>query len=234
MIPRVFHQVWINRHCPDLPPQFAAYRDSWLRMHPGWGYRLWNLENLDFKCLRADLLPQCVSYAALADILRLEVLYRHGGVYVDTDFECFKPIDALIDGLHAFACSENGQVISTGLMGAKPGSQIMRRLIDGLPEQIGQVHANHETGPAYVTRQILRGGFTGDFALLPSAYFYPYAMGEPRMTAADCPDAYAAHHWALSWFDPKERSLLNRLRKKLLGAPKREPFTWVRDTAACR
>lgn len=234
MIPKVFHQIWINRNSSELPAEFAVYRDSWLRLHPGWDYRLWNLDNVDFRCMRADLLPQCTSYAQLADVLRLEVLHHHGGVYIDMDFECFKPIDALLEGLHTFACSENGAVISTGLMGAEPRSAIIGRLIHGLPGRIGTKSPSEETGPGYVTRQIMGGGFGGDFALLPSALFYPYAMGEPRVSAADCPEAYAAHHWALSWFDPKERRLLNRVRKRLFGAPKRIPFSWVGDTAACR
>ena len=155
MIPKIFHQVWINRHAPQLPAEFAAYRDTWLRHHPDWEYRLWNLENLDFRCVRADLLPQCISYSELADLLRFELLYRHGGVYIDTDFECFKPIDGLIAGLQTFACSENGMVISPGLMGSEPGSDILRRLVYGLPETIGDLPPNDETGPGYVTRTIL-------------------------------------------------------------------------------
>ena len=234
MIPKIFHQVWINRHAPQLPAEFAAYRDTWLRHHPDWEYRLWNLENLDFRCVRADLLPQCISYSELADLLRFELLYRHGGVYIDTDFECFKPIDGLIAGLQTFACSENGMVISPGLMGSEPGSDILRRLVYGLPETIGDLPPNDETGPGYVTRTILHGGFGSDFALLPSKLFYPYAMGEARVTAANCGEAYAAHHWAHSWADPKQRSLIRRVRNKLFGRPRPQPFDWVRETAAVR
>ena len=234
MIPRIFHQVWINRTKPELPAEFAAYRDTWLKHHPGWEYRLWNLDNLDFRCLRAELLPQCISYSELADILRFELLYRHGGVYIDTDFECFKPIDALLDGLRTFACSENGLVVSPGLMGAEAGSAIMKRLVLGLPEQIGAQAPNDETGPGYVTRQILGGGFGGEFALLPSRLFYPYAMGEARITAANCGEAYAAHHWSHSWADPKARSLVKRVRARLFGRAQPPSFEWVRDTAALR
>ena len=36
--------------------------------------------------------------AERSDILRLELLWREGGVYVDTDFECLRSIEPLLDG----------------------------------------------------------------------------------------------------------------------------------------
>ena len=30
-----------------------------------------------------------------SDIARYEIIYRYGGVYIDTDFECLRPLDFL-------------------------------------------------------------------------------------------------------------------------------------------
>ena len=214
MIPKTFHQIWINRDSPDLPAEFAAYRDSWLRHHPSWAYRLWNLDNLDFDLLRPDLVGQCSSYAQLADLLRLEVLFHHGGVYVDTDFECFKPIDPLLEGLALCACGEKPGVISTGFIGAAPRSPLIEKLLRNLPTKIGLRPPNAETGPAFITQQWRDDAV----ATLPTAYLYPYAPSEARASAQTHPEAYAAHHWAHSWLDPKERTLWRRVRARL--APK--------------
>jgi hypothetical protein len=47
-IPRIIHQTWKTA---DVPPRFAAWRESWARLHPGWQHRLWTDE--DNRCSRA-------------------------------------------------------------------------------------------------------------------------------------------------------------------------------------
>ena len=102
MIPRVFHQIWLG----ERPFPYERERETWLRHHPDWEHRLWTEAELpgDLELTEAaNLLRQP---AERADILRLELLHRHGGVYLDADFECLKPIDPLLDGATASsACS---------------------------------------------------------------------------------------------------------------------------------
>jgi mannosyltransferase OCH1-like enzyme len=90
LIPKIFHQIWINEKSPELPPDFSRYRDTWLELHPGWEYKLWNLNNLDFPLITAGLVNKSANYAQMADILRYEILYQYGGVYIDTDFDVSK------------------------------------------------------------------------------------------------------------------------------------------------
>lgn len=215
MIPRILHHIWINRSDPALPERFAAYRQGWMRLHPGWEFRLWNLQSLDFPLRRPELLPRCASYAQLSDVLRLEVLYRYGGVYVDTDFECFRPIDELVDGADVFLCSENGiGIISNSVMGAAPRMPLFTRLLANLPGELGLQPPNVETGPSYLTRQLLSTGFGPGVMLVPSKSFYPYHPGEPVATAESHPQAYGAHHWAHSWAEPR-RGLFARVLRRL-------------------
>ena len=39
------------------------------------------------------------NLAERADVLRYEILRRHGGVYVDVDVECLRPLDDLLTGV---------------------------------------------------------------------------------------------------------------------------------------
>lgn len=199
LIPRTFHQVWINDACPVLPDAYSAYAAAWLRLHPGWGYRLWNLDNLDFPLRRPELIPRCGSYAQVADVLRLEVLYRYGGVYIDTDFEPFKCIEPLLDGVRMFLCSEDGVTITQSIIGAEPSAPLVLRLLDGLPQHVGIEAPNLETGPSYVTRNLLTGGFREGLTLFPTKYFYPYDWTEQHRSREYFPEAYAAHRYAHSW-----------------------------------
>jgi mannosyltransferase OCH1-like enzyme len=213
MIPRVFHQIWVNRQNPALPPAFQSYADKWRALNPQWQHRLWNLENLDFPLLRPELIPLCANYAQVADVLRLEVLYRYGGIYIDTDFEPLRPIDAVLHDVSHFFCSEDGVHISSGIIGAPAGSPLILRMLEGLPATLGVQPPNRETGPLYLTRNLLAEGFEGDVSFLPSRLFYPYGWQEPHRAHESFPEAVAVHRWAHSWAKPEPWS--KRVRRRL-------------------
>merc|ERR1711879_463802 len=42
-----------------------------------------------------SLFEMATNYGEKSDILRLEVLYQFGGIYVDMDFECIQPLNKL-------------------------------------------------------------------------------------------------------------------------------------------
>ena len=216
MIPRIFHQVWINKINPELPEKFCAYRDSWLTLHPDWQYKLWNLDNLDFIPRRMDLINSASSYAQMADILRYEILLRHGGVYLDTDFECLRNIDPILIGVKNFSCSEDGSSVSIGIIGAEPNSIYMERCLRALPKRVGERSAPEETGPALLTKVLLGDGISGDFTLFPQPWFYPYHWSEWERANEKVPEAYGVHHWGCSWNSGSDISrLLTSAQRKI-------------------
>lgn len=213
MIPKVFHQIWINRDKPELPDKFRAYRDGWLALHPDWKYKLWNLDNLDFIPQRMDLVNAAPSYAQMADILRYEILAKHGGIYLDTDFECLRNIDPILVGVENFSCSENGCIVSVGIIGAVPNSIYMKRCVAALPAKLDQINPAVQTGPGLLTRVLLNGGLAGDFTLFPREWFYPYHWNELHRANEQFPQAYAVHHWNASWSAADNRFLIRVHRK---------------------
>lgn len=201
MIPKIFHQIWINKDSPELPEKFRAYRDGWLALHPDWEYKLWNLDNLDFTPQRMDLISSAPNYAQMADVLRYEILLRHGGIYLDTDFECLRNIDPILVGVKNFACSEDGRSITNAIIGAELNSIYMERCVRALPKRVGILNTSVETGPGLLTRVLLGEGLAGDFTLFPREWFYPYNYNETHRANEQFPKAYAVHRWAGSWGD---------------------------------
>jgi mannosyltransferase OCH1-like enzyme len=213
MIPRIFHQIWINKKNPELPEKFRIYRDSWLKFHPDWKYKLWNLDNLDFTPSRMDIINIAPNYAQIADILRYEILFRHGGVYMDTDFECLRNIDCILEGVRNFACSEDGCSITNAILGSEPNSCYMARCVNALPVRLGRTSPPDETGPGLLTRVLLGGGLASDFTLFPQEWFYPYNWNEPHRANEYFPQAYAVHHWAHSWGELNPNLAVRILRR---------------------
>ncbi|NYK77369.1 hypothetical protein GPW07_24425, partial [Salmonella enterica subsp. enterica serovar Typhimurium] len=82
-----------------MPDEFARYGESWRRHHPSWEVRLWTDENLPDDLVRKEAYERLRKPAERSDIIRLEVVLRYGGVYVDTDIECLRSIEPLIEGV---------------------------------------------------------------------------------------------------------------------------------------
>eukprot|EP00658_Telonema_sp_P-2_P008950 TRINITY_DN13391_c0_g1_i1.p1 TRINITY_DN13391_c0_g1~~TRINITY_DN13391_c0_g1_i1.p1 ORF type:complete len:500 (+),score=70.61 TRINITY_DN13391_c0_g1_i1:236-1735(+) len=111
--PKRLHQIWVGKKAPPT---------DWLRtcseLHPGWEYFLWtdaSLKELMYDSkyqakgsMVKKLLPilerNGVGTASgkmvlngVADLVRIEVLYRYGGFALDADSQCLNPFDELVD-----------------------------------------------------------------------------------------------------------------------------------------
>ena len=214
VIPRIIHQVWIGGGpMTDAAERFHA---TWKTHHPNWDIILWTKEKVEselFPLHNQEAYEAETNHGYRADILRLELLLRFGGVYADMDMECLKPMDPLL-GLPAFlgrgkyCLYEIGeQFIETSLMGSVPGhaflEQVVRHLttwaalFDGYSVSI-------RTGPQWVQRELYAYWKRQDrqpLAILPRECFYPWWAAEPEGTGVT-PDTFAAHHWWASWNRP--------------------------------
>lgn len=190
-IPKIIHQIWLG---PKYPPSFfSKFSNEWKRAHPDWEYRLWtdaDLNTFDFEL--KDLFEQSTNYGEKADILRCEILDKFGGMYVDTDFECIKPFDEVMDRYDFFAgieppheIPETNRVllISDALIGCRPGHPILKRWKE-LIRRRWQKDENECFNPI---EKVLKRTFftfgraiedrieTGEYCniIFPSTYFYP-------------------------------------------------------------
>jgi mannosyltransferase OCH1-like enzyme len=178
------------------------------QVHPHW-------EHLTLRDpIDPDLFPttsphwsECGSGAQLAGLVRLEALWRWGGVYIDSDVEVFRPFDSLRP-LSAFAAYEDPGVIPDAVIGSIAGHPAIRACLDLALSRLrideGDWRTNAgpwATGPG-VTTTIFPG--RSDVLCLPPATFYPYHYSEERpedmaLFRAERPWAFAAHHWRHSW-----------------------------------
>jgi mannosyltransferase OCH1-like enzyme len=177
-------------------------RETWSRHHPDWQMRLWREADLGW-LRNQTLFERATSYEQKADIARYEIIGRYGGVYLDTDMECLRPIDGLLVGLGFFSGRESAQAIAIGIMGATPGHPLLRELVASLPPScLTQRRINYQTGPWLLTRVVERHRWEerSGVRIFPPAFFYPYHWSEPERQDEPFPMAFAVHHWGTpSW-----------------------------------
>lgn len=187
-IPKVIHRVWLGGK--PMPEAHVEYGRTWERLHPEWEVRLWT---------DADApIPACAdrarSISEVSDLVRYEILRQHGGVYVDTDIECLRPIDELLDGVTAFSAYEVPGRLCPALMGAIPGHPAFERLCELVEITVGHGHYPENTATVLSTFGLEP---RGDVTLFGPDRFYPQLWDGTRSGDGEAP--YADHHWAMSW-----------------------------------
>jgi mannosyltransferase OCH1-like enzyme len=96
-IPKIIHQIWIQGY-RKMPLRYRLQARTWRKHNPSWEYRLWDEDALKalIRHRYRELLPVYEAYesvVARADIGRYAILHAFGGLYVDTDTICVRPID---------------------------------------------------------------------------------------------------------------------------------------------
>lgn len=218
-IPPLIHQTWKDA---DLPPVWQKWAESWRLHHPGWGYRLWT--DADNRAFLQEhfpwFLPVYDGYPEpimRADAIRYFLLDHFGGLYVDLDFECLKPVPDLLDGRElVLGCEPEAhtrlllarrrgftRIVGNAFIASRPGhpfwTHVHRRLV-GAHKLPGTLDT---TGPFFLTRAVDSAPepdsitVVGPEALYPEVSPYATELFGPQ--EADYDRAYAVHHWSGSW-----------------------------------
>ena len=170
------------------------------------------------------------KYAFVSDFVRLYALYHQGGIYMDTDVMLLKKLDDYLKH-QAFSGFEDKSKISTGIMGAEKGNELMGRLLDyydtaqffksdGRPD----LTTNVET----ITSMLLPLGLVpnGEFQIVSGMALYPQNIFCPDhkrlQDSRYMADAVTIHYFAGSWKSEKTRKRENSFVWRVLA----KPATW--------
>ena len=197
-IPRTVHTCWFGGG--PKSDRIKACLASQKRMLPDYEFREWTENDIDldeFPFLR-DAWDRR-QFAHLSDMVRLLVLHRHGGVYLDTDVEVLRPLDPLLEADmligYVWPC-----MLGTALMGAVQGHPIVEALLapyttPGAEIDFGLAN-NH-----LVTRHFIdhvpgfrldgREWRSGGLHVLDQYAFEQPSLGRRRN--------YTLHHFTASW-----------------------------------
>jgi mannosyltransferase OCH1-like enzyme len=222
-VPHRFFQTWKNHSLPD---NFARWSATWRQLHPDWEYELW--DDAQNRAFIAEHYPWFLrfydAYPAeiyRADAVRYFYLFHFGGVYVDLDFECKKPITPLLEQggvvLGRMLLNPHPEGIPNAFMASPPRAsfwQVVAFCLMNTPPTANRPEAR--TGPALlrtalreykqpaarrrITRQL--EAFMGPadevaLELRPPCELYPLDWTTGVYTQVPC--NYAVTYWTHSW-----------------------------------
>ena len=212
-IPKIIHQIWLG---PPIPELLQKFTQIWRDVHPDWTYILWTEDNIKtLKLINQEYYDEETEYASKANILRYELLYQFGGVYIDTDFMCLKSLDFLhqcCDFYTGFIemfrlCKWGDEArMNNAIMASKPGHSICKYLIDNLQYFRDEKWRLSRTGVNYYNKILKKYlmNCEGINVVLPSNYFYPWKKISNKATnkkikdqvcVVDKPETLAIHYY---------------------------------------
>lgn len=146
MIENNIHQIWVGNS--RIPTHIKEYMDKMKNHHAHFNYYLWTDENLPE--LPDNLMSIYESYnepAIKADLLRMYVVYKFGGFYLDADFDTiggFKPdilpIDRF-DGVLVYNGSYQLSALANSIFGFNKENDLLKFMLDNI------VHKQQWIGP---------------------------------------------------------------------------------------
>lgn len=213
MIPKTIHYCWYGGK--RLSHRAEQCIKSWRKYCPDYTIIQWDESNTDFS--ENEVLKKAFEegkWALVSDIVRLMAVYKYGGIYMDTDVELLKPLDAFL-AHKAYFGFENKFRINTGHgFGAEAQQAIVKELLDCYKKEIfWKTDGTYQfmacpklNSKVFFERGLEEGDsfqMLGEVAVYPSEYFCPkdYQTGRVRCTK----NTYSIHHYAGSWLSFKQK-----------------------------
>ena len=235
-IPKIIHYCWVGG---NPKPQSVLYCiESWKRCCPDYEIREWNETNYDFT--KNEYMRQAYEakkWGFVPDYARLDIVYEHGGIYLDTDVEMVRSFDHLLENECFFGFEDTGDgenYVNCGHgFGAVPFHDAVKNARD-LYEHLSFTNAdgslNLLASPYYTTQTLRQMGLVQENRdqQLPGVQVYAsdvlcpknFRTGKVTKTAR----TISIHHFTASWVDEKikaemehQQRIKNRFGNRLGG-----------------
>lgn len=241
-IPKTVHLIWLGPR--PFPQESVENIRTWIAHHPDWTFIFWTdrkrpapcngvetryLDDFEFTMLEKEF-HASRNWGERSDILRYEILYKLGGVYIDHDANCLRPFHGLHMGYDFYACLEMPHeeldslaiTVGIGIIGAKPRHPAVRGAMQAILDRWDAVTEKFSSSDPLVQARLV--GHRTYIALthalkehlnlpgntdivFPACFFYP----KHRL-----PGIYSHHFYGTSWNNlgetPSEKFLASVLR----------------------
>lgn len=229
LIPKKIHYCWFSDN--PIPEPLQKCIDSWKEKCPDYEIVCWNEKNYDVNQRRYTAEAYAnQKYGFVSDVARWDILYEHGGIYLDTDVELYKNLDELLYQ-EAFVGTEKwGNINSGGGCGAIPHHPMVKKLSiqrDMISFVKEDSSLNLDTNGIYETKVFLESGFQvknetqiiDDVSVYPPFVFHPYDYVSCEETRKD--ETFSIHYFSGTWMDEKGKKNRAETQEKYAQVLKR-------------
>lgn len=227
-IPRKVQYIWFGRGIKSELIQKCM--NTTRAILSDWEICIWDEDTYDITS--CDYIREAYEkkmYAFASDYARFDILYQHGGVYLDTDVELLKAFPEEFLCETGFTGVESNNKIAPGLVFAcEAGNPIVKEILedyrgDHFVDENGNV--NRKTVVERVTEIFARHGFKKDgreqildgFHIYPAEYFCAFDFVTNEFEITD--RTISIHHYTATWTNIKSKTKkkIQSILRKTLG-----------------
>lgn len=245
IIPRIIHYCWFGQ--APIPDKDLECIARFKKYNPSYEIVRWSEDNFDL-----DDSPAYVKqayrnkkYAFVSDYVRLAVVYRYGGIYLDTDVELFHSLDFLLKYRMMFAYMEYGE-LSTGLGFASEAGRTelaeMMEMYRQIPFEMRNGSLNMTPCPRYTNDYFRRRGvfldnsleIKNDILFLSSDFLCPMSPvecsdGSFQLAQLSLTDNTVGIHWCHNtWKSDEDLKIFDEAKKERARINQRLLDDWKR------
>lgn len=207
MIPKKIHYCWVGeKPLSELAKKCIA---SWKKYCPDYEIIEWNETNYDFQ--KNEYMREAYKnkvWGFVPDYARLDIIYEHGGIYLDTDVEIIKSFDEILECSGFAGMEKVGQVNLGQGFGAEAHNEMIKKMRDMYEEMIfvnDKDYLATHASPVFQTKFLKERGMkdvieiqqVDDFFIYPMEYFCPKDIDTGVETITK--NTFSVHHFDGSW-----------------------------------
>ncbi len=200
MIPKKIHYCWFGQK--KQPKLVKRCIESWKSVLSDYEIVCWNEDNLPLNNKFISTAMEKKQYAFVSDVIRLYVVHKYGGIYLDTDVHVIKSFDNLLN-YDFFTGEENSNSINFATFGAIENHKLLNFFLNYYESKEFD-EFNLPVITSVLSKLYYKSGdqiLGSNDRIFPKDYFYPlpyeskYEDYKPYVKK----QTYSVHLWNHSW-----------------------------------
>lgn len=230
-IPKIIHYCWFGNG--EKPQDVKKYIETWKKHMPDYEFMEWNESNFDMDSAipYVQQAYEAKKYAFVSDYVRIQALYRYGGVYFDTDVEVLRPFEEFLEDREMVLGFESERSLITAFIAVTKEHPYIKEFMESYHERCfvkGDGSYDLMTINEGFSRLMEKQGvdldcnqfqelYDGQLVVYPIEYFcgFDVVNWHERTTK----NTYTVHHMAASWLPGLKGVKLKMIKslQKLVG-----------------
>lgn len=215
MIPKIIHYCWFGG--AEIPEHDKKCIESWKKYCPDYQIIRWDESNYDYK--KNPYMKEAYEakkWGFVPDFARLDIVYEHGGIYLDTDVEIIRNIDDLLENWAYMGFEVGGKLVSPGLgFGAEKHFPLLKKMMDDIYGnrrfKLGEGDYDTTPSPMLNVEFLMQYGLKKNnllqtiegMTVYPSDWLCPIDTKTAVFSSTD--NTHTIHHFHASWLTPEEK-----------------------------
>lgn len=212
-IPKTIHYCWFGK--TEIPDHLKKYMESWREYCPDYEIVRWDESNYDIS--QNQYMKEAYEskkWGFVPDYARLDIVYEHGGIYLDTDVEILKSFDDLLCSSSFMGFADQHDVNLGHGFGAAKGNQLllaMRNYYEGKHFIKPDGSLDLRMCLEYQSPILKEWGFrlNGVQEIVDGNVIYPREVFNPSgrlgINSLFTKNTHSIHHAEISWESEKNR-----------------------------